>query len=126
MQRGCSSFLRSTFFETKDRSRICELIRPYFPHARTGLDHAFGLDAMARFETHRLAFVADGRFTVVLDWTDFGHGVGEVELMAEDAEKAHADIDEFRREYAWFFDGSKPKGKLTAYFEEFGYPKGEM
>ena len=45
--------------------------------------------------------------------------------MAEDAEKAHRDIEAFLEEYAWFFDTSSPKGKLTAYFERFGYPKRE-
>lgn len=43
--------------------------------------------------------------------------------MAEDAEKAHKDIDAFMKEYAWFFDTTKPKGKLTAYFEKFGLPE---
>ena len=80
---------------------------------------------MAEFVTTRVSFLADDRFTVVLDATDFGHTVGEVELMAEDAEKAHADIDAFLKEYAWFFDTSNPKGKLTAYFDKFGYPKWE-
>lgn len=125
--RSPPSFLRTSFAETKDRRRIRELVRAHFPDAgAAGLDGAFGLDAIARFETHRLAFVADGRFTVVLDVTDFGHGVGEVELMAEDAERAHGDIDAFLREYAWFFVGAEPKGKLTAYFEKFGYPMGEV
>lgn len=119
------SFLRSTFSETKDRSQILELVRTHIPDASLGFHNDFGLDAMAAFETHRLTFRADDKFTVVLDVTDFGHGVGEVELMAEDAGKAHAEIDAFFEEYAWFFDTSKPKGKLTAYFEKFGYPKRE-
>ncbi|KAL9128712.1 MAG: hypothetical protein Q9175_007469, partial [Cornicularia normoerica] len=121
-KRG-GSFLRSTFSETKDRSQILELVRLRLPDLSAGFEDNFGLDAMAEFETHRLSFLADERFTVVLDATDFGHGVGEVELMAEDAEKAHADIDAFVKQYAWFFDTSNPKGKLTAYFDKFGYPK---
>lgn len=61
---------------------------------------------------------------MVLDTTDFGHRVGEVEMMAEDADNAHANIDAFLKEYAWFFDTTtQPKGKLTAYFEKFGYPQ---
>lgn len=90
-----------------------------------GFRDDFGLDAMAGFETHRLTLLADGKFTVVLDFTDFGHVVGEVELMAEDAERAHGDIEAFLKEYAWFFDTEKPKGKLTAYFEKFGYARWE-
>lgn len=31
----------------------------------------------------------------MLDRTDFGHSVGEVELEAADAEEAHGDIDKF-------------------------------
>ena len=88
-----------------------------------GFDNDFGLDAIADFETHRRTFLADGRFTVVLDVTDFGHRVGEVELMAEDAERAHREIGAFLEKYAWFFDTSRPQGKLTAYFEKFGYPE---
>ncbi len=120
------SFLRSTFSETKDRSRILELVRSHFPGRSLCFEDDFlGLDAIAEFETDRLWFRADDKFTVVLDVTDFGHRVGEVEVMAEDAdaEKAHKDIEAFFREYPWFFDTSNPKGKLTAYFENFGYPK---
>ena len=126
MQGG--SFLRSTFSETKDRSRILELVRSHFPDRSLGFEDDFaGLDAIAGFETQRLSLRAHDRFTVVMDVTDFGHRVGEVELMAEDvdAEKAHADIEAFLREYPGFFDTSNPKGKLTAYFENFGYPKEE-
>lgn len=43
--------------------------------------------------------------------------------MAEDTVKAHKDIDTFMEKYSWFFDRGKPKSKLTAYFEKFGYPK---
>lgn len=117
------TILRSTFSETKDRNQIRELVRSQFRDPSLDFHNAFGLDTMAGFRTHRLSFLADGKFTVVLDSTDFGHRVGEVELMAEDAEEAHRDIDAFLKEYAWFFDTSVPKGKLTAYFEKFGLPK---
>ena len=117
------SFLRSTFFETKDRSQIRDLVRSHLPDLKTASEDGFGLDVMAEFETQRLTFVADRKFTVVLDFTNFGHEVGEIELMAEDAGKAHADIEGFVKEYPWFFDVSSPKGKLRAYFDKFGYPK---
>lgn len=119
------TILRSTFSETKDRNQIRELVRSHFPDGSRDFDNQFGLNRMAGFETHRCTFLADGKFTVVLDTTDFGHRVGEVELMAEDAEEAHGEIDGFVRKYAWFFDMEKPKGKLTAYFEKFGIPKWE-
>ena len=98
-------------------------MRSHLPNLKTASEDDFGLDAMAEFETRRLTFLADHKFTIVLDFTNFGHEVGEVELMAEDAGKAHADIDGFVREYAWFFDMTNPKGKLRAYFDKFGYPK---
>ena len=121
------TILRSTFLETNGRNQIRELVRAHFSDpSRRDFHNQFGLDVMAGFKTQRIAFLADGRFTVVLDWTDFGHWVGEVELMAEDAESAHGDIDKFFEEYAWFFDRKEPKGKLTAYFEKFGLPKWEV
>ena len=76
---------------------------------------------MAKEEDH------DRAFNIVLDVTDFGHEVGEVEVMVEEAgaEKAHGDIEGFLKRYPWFFDRGSPKGKLTAYFERFGDPKEE-
>lgn len=52
----------------------------------------------------------------MLDQTDFGHSVGEVELEAEDAEKAHLDIDAFLARYSWFCQPGPVEGKLSAYF----------
>jgi thiamine-triphosphatase len=47
----------------------------------------------------------------MLDATDFGHWIGEVELLACDEQRAHLDIDAFMRRYAWFFtQEKKPKG----------------
>ncbi len=118
-----SSFVRSTYDETQEPSRIWEMIKNYIPKC-AGPNESFGLVETCRFETHRRSFLADGKFMVVLDETDFGHSAGEVELLAEDANKAHADIDVFLARYGWFFDCSKPKGKLTAYFEK--YPRGSV
>lgn len=116
-----SSILRSTFAETSDTSQILKMVRAHLPTCPDS-DRDFGLDEVCAFETCRCSFVAKEKFTVVLDGTDFGHRVGEVELLAEDAEKAHAEIEVFMREYEWFFDVERPKGKLTAYFEKFGFP----
>ena len=66
--------------------------------------------------------MADGKFNVALDKTNFGHAVGEVELMAEDAPRAHKEIEDFMKEYTWFFGNEPPKGKLTAYFEKYRWP----
>lgn len=127
------SFLRSTFVETKDLTQIRELLRCRFPHPddrSNRQDDNFGLNPVAAFGTERVTLVAKENyreFSVVLDSTDFGHEVGEVEVMAEEAgaEKAHGDIERFLKRYPWFFDTRGPKGKLTAYFERFGYPKEE-
>lgn len=121
MKQG-GSFERSTYEETEDPSQILNMVRSIMPLC-PGIGDGFGLERLAHFETSRRSFVANDKFEVVLDSTDFGHQVGEVEVMAEDEKKAHADIDAFMAEYPWFFDTShKPKGKLTAYFERFGYP----
>ena len=133
MQNG--SFLRSTFVETKGPTQIRELLRCHFPDLddrsnRNDIqENNFGFNPIAAFMTERATLVAKekgGReFSVVLDVTDFGHEVGEVEVMAEEAgaEKAHREIERFLKRYPWFFDTRSPKGKLTAYFEVFGYPK---
>jgi hypothetical protein len=54
-----------------------------------------------------------------LDETSFGHSVGEVELMHDNAAEAHREIDAFLDKYSWFFGKDAPKGKLTAFFEKF-------
>ena len=121
-----NSYLRSTFEETEDNSQILEMVRSHYPKCPDARKD-FGLDVLAKFETLRCTFFANDKFTVTMDYTDFDHIAGEVELLVrpEDVDKAHADIDEFLEEYAWFFDASNLKGKLTAYFEKFGYPKEE-
>lgn len=122
LQTG-SSWARSTYQESVDPHQIWEMIGTYIPNCPKA-DYKFGLNELCRFGTSRHSYVTNGRFTVVLDNTDFGHQVGEVEILAEDSNNAHADIDALFREYPWFFDTrTKPKGKLTAYFEHFGYPK---
>ena len=119
-----NSYLRSTFEETEDMSQILGMVRAHFPKC-PGHKENFGLDVVADFETFRHTFLANDYFTIVLDDSNFDHQVGEVELLArpEDVAKAHAEIDDFVKEYTWFFDTTNPKGKLTAYFEKFGYPK---
>ena len=75
--------------------------------------------------TNRTEFVADERFHVALDETDFGHDVGEVEVQAgvdEEDRKVQMEIERFMEKYKWLFGSGegKPKGKMTAYFEKFG------
>lgn len=117
---------RSTFDETTDGERIHELIQPHFPNLKPGA-MGFGLDILAQFATLRRSFLANNKFTVVLDEADFDHSVGEVELMAEDEAEAHEQIDRFMQEHSRFFGmppfgmgDTKPAGKLSAYLQTFG------
>ncbi|KAL8850845.1 MAG: hypothetical protein Q9221_004259 [Calogaya cf. arnoldii] len=113
--RISGDFSRSTFDETTDWEEITAIIRPHLPGFSTK-EKTFGLDLLAAFTTTREQFLVDDKFAVVLDHTDFGHSVGEVELMAEDEEKAHGEIDHFMAQYPWFFMRGKAEGKLEAYF----------
>ncbi|MCJ1227833.1 hypothetical protein MMC12_004492 [Toensbergia leucococca] len=122
-RRVSGSFAKSTFEEVTDRAEIKKEVRWYFPGCPS-IDDNFGLNEICRFSNLRQSWDVDKKFRVILDKTDFGHTVGEVEhLAAKDPEKAHADIDDFMLKYAWFFDRKNPKGKLTAYFENYGMPK---
>ncbi|KAI4144100.1 MAG: hypothetical protein L6R39_004316 [Caloplaca ligustica] len=112
--RVSGDFARSTFDETTDRTRIGDLVRRHVPQFNEQKGN-FGLDVLAKFETRRENFRADNKFAVVLDYTDFGHAVGEVELMAEDEQAAHQEIDSFMARYPWFFQKDKTEGKLAAY-----------
>ena len=113
--RVSGDFNRSTLEETRDIKRICDLVRHHVPHFSEDSEN-LGLEILAKFATSRLEFRADNRFAIMLDHTDFGHSVGEVELMAEDEEMAHRDIDAFLARYSWFFEKGKPEGKLAACF----------
>ncbi|KAI9846088.1 MAG: hypothetical protein M1837_004344 [Sclerophora amabilis] len=136
-KRITGDYTRSTFEEITDGDTIRALIRQYLPQQQQQRSsssasssscleqqqqsHVGGLDVMARFTTSRQLFVADDRFSIMLDRTDFGHSVGEVELEAEDAGSAHREIDAFLRKYSWFCEGGGPvEGKLSAYFRLHG------
>ena len=92
-----------------------------------GPSKLFGLGHFADFSTLRHAWIANTEFNIVLDRTDFGHTVGEVELVAQvpaqdgnEAQMALKTMDyrlvEFLQLYAWAFTTGKPVGKLSAYF----------
>ena len=100
-KKTVSSYLRSTFEETEDKSQILQMVRSRFPKCPWHKKN-FGLDVLAEFEAIRYTFLADDKFTIVLDNTDFDHQVGEVELVVEpeNVDEAHADIDAFLEEYA--------------------------
>ena len=115
----------TTFEESEDVNTILQWVRASLPNAPDS-SRNFGLKECADFTTFRQTLKVEGTFDVVFDETDFGHRVGEVEVMAKDADKAHAKIDAFMRNHGEIFDTrTKPKGKLTAYFEKFGFPEQE-
>lgn len=113
--RVSGDFTRSTFEETTDHNLIRDLVRQHVPQYSEEKAN-LGLDILAKFITIRQAFRADNKFAIMLDHTDFGHSVGEVELMAEDEETAHGEIDTFMARYPWFFEKGNIEGKLAAYF----------
>lgn len=107
-------------------------------HQVTGLqsshDGDFGLTLIAKLQTSRKSWIADGEFKIVLDRMDFGHEVGEVELECkissgqdsplhmdtykqQIAKEMDERIEKFMERYLWAFKRGTPKGKLTAYFE---------
>ena len=122
-QRVSGTYTRSTFQEFSDPEIIHRMIRKYFPDS-PGPEQNFGLNTLCCFRTCRETAIADEKFTVVLDKTNFGHTVGEVEMLSEEAENSHAEITAFMEKYSWFFDRQRPKGKVTAYFEKYGMPLG--
>lgn len=120
------NYTDSRFEETSNTIEIARHVRE-----RTGFaqpDSAcFGLLQTAAITTYRETWKADGKFKIVLDRTDFGHVVGEVELEEEVDIKDRSDVSrimtimdneiaQFMHRYAWAFTAGKPVGKLSAYF----------
>lgn len=126
-------FINSAFREVTDVQEISELLSTLVPGSELNAHHGprgGQVREMARFITDRTGYIVNGKFTVVIDVTDFGHTVGEVELErgtaevsceGEDRTQAIAAMDEeidgFMRRFAWAFPTEKPVGKLSAYFE---------
>lgn len=127
-------FTNSAFEEMTDVDDISEMLGKLVPGAALDSHHGpLGgrVQEVARLVSERDTFLVDGKFTVVLDQTDFGHVVGEVELEREalatgakgegqERAKLIADmdreIDDFMKGHVWAFPPGKPVGKLSAYF----------
>lgn len=122
--------INSQFKEISSTTDIAKLVQQYCPSANVSLPN-FGLQGIAQFKTVREAWRADDRFEIVLDSTDFGHSVGEVELqesvISSDDESLKSsydakgkamdqEIETFMQRYSWAFPVGEPVGKLTAYF----------
>ena len=155
-QSGDKDFKRVTYNEIHDLGQIQALVEKLIPPsggaaaaAAAGPEADFGLLPYCDYTTYRTEFTADGRFNVALDVTDFGHDVGEVEVLApaatttatatatatatgggggggggpeEESRKVLEEIEGFMDKYRWLFRSGQgePKGKMSAYFEKFG------
>lgn len=134
--RQGGDYNNSQFEELSCPDEIGRMIKSYnIEYSRLESDKSFGLKSMARFTTIREAWKADKKFNIVLDRTDFGHAVGEVELeevveeISNDENEAlwaakrqgmttqmDRQIETFMQDYSWAFPVGKPVGKLSAYF----------
>lgn len=128
--RQAGDYNNSQFHESQDVVEIARQVDRIINNRKQSVPFAssaenFGLSVMADFTTHRETWKANDRFKIVLDRTDFGHVVGEVELEESvpadvDTKIYGAEMDEdvvkFMQTYQWAFDTSPAIGKLTAYF----------
>lgn len=134
--RQGGDYTNSQFQELSCPDDIARMIKSYnIQYSPLGSDKSFGLKSMARFTTIREEWKADKKFKIVLDKTDYGHAVGEVELELEletnnndENERRWAaerqgmtrqmdrQIETFMQDYSWAFPDGKPVGKLSAYF----------
>ncbi|KAF2116804.1 CYTH-like domain-containing protein [Lophiotrema nucula] len=134
--RSGGDFLNSQFTEYNKREEIEEILRSVSASIGQSLRlHPFDLSVVANFVTKRESWDLDG-FRVVVDETDFGHNVGEVELcqvfdvntihalsvsgqgLATAGRKMDHKINTFMNKYRWAFptsEGGQVMGKLSAY-----------
>lgn len=158
----------SIFEEIRDESRIWSIVQEHLPFAGsvsdvggTPYENPFqfwdndvssfmshfmvpGLDPTAQFKTKRRTWIAQEHdevehYKIMIDETDFGHRVGEVEITTtagpsdqtltgtptdRDAtlRETQERLDGFMNRYAWAFParGEQVVGKLGAYFEQKG------
>ncbi|OQV08696.1 CYTH domain-containing protein [Cladophialophora immunda] len=125
IRRG-GTYINSQSEEVSDLDTISAHIK-----SLTGRDYGssqlFGLSHFASFSTFRRVWIADSDFKIVLDQTDFGHTVGEVELEAQvdvqdgdEVQMVTSAMDKriaaFLQHYVWAFSSETPVGKLSAYF----------
>lgn len=122
--------LNSRLQEISDHETIAQKIQS-LTGQRTPQASNFGLSPLASFRTTRHSWLADDEFTLVLDRTDFGHTVGEVELEVnttvqdnDEAEKIMTEMDmrivNFIERHQDVFSEDAPVGKLTAYLAQAG------
>lgn len=135
-------YIQSQFREIDTPGKIAALLKEHlFSSNVVGQTDAsvpselqpFGLTTFASFATTRQTWTAsvDDKtdVSIVIDTTDFGHRVGEVELQApfvdqdgpttqsETIQSMQATLDAFMAEHKMAFPSAECKGKLSAYFD---------
>lgn len=137
-------FINSSFQEISSTQEIDQALKKYLSHelmsiteitsCSTGgggnIQGIFGLAPFAKITTTRQAWTAksdsEDTLQLVVDTTDFGHHVGEVELAWDGVGTATKDesrlkmdqiLSVFMNHHKWAFPGGECWGKLTAYFE---------
>lgn len=129
--RQGGDYTNSQFGELSEPQEIAQMIRKCNLEAGSP-SKDFGLQKSAQYTTTRETWKADDKFEIVLDTTDFGHSVGEVELQQVTetsgdgelplaarqamAKEMDCQIEAFMRQYSWAFPSGKPVGKLSAYY----------
>lgn len=122
--RRVGNFVDSAFEEVEGEAKVSQVAQE--AGMLLGLDH---LTCTATFRTTRLELLANSRFCIAIDVTDFGHRIGEVELTKEismtegglGTDGSIASLQDelkcFMAKYRWAFpdDGKKPIGKLSAF-----------
>ncbi|CAG8527210.1 2501_t:CDS:1 [Acaulospora morrowiae] len=87
------------------------------------LNQNFSLTPFCTIKTTRQHYLLDGEFTLDLDTADFGHHVGEIELVVHlknEIKNAEMKIARLLKKHDWFFDTSGTvMGKLSAYIGRF-------
>ncbi|PGG99609.1 hypothetical protein AJ79_08469 [Helicocarpus griseus UAMH5409] len=140
--RTGGDFTNSAFREVDGIDAVKEVIERSLG-LNGGNDYRHDIEDMltpcADFVTERDSWMLDGKFKVDVDMTDFGHSVGEVELTSilpsnvcgsiergkasesKMKEKMDQEIEGFMKRYPDAFPAGRAVGKLTAYFEKFGW-----
>jgi thiamine-triphosphatase len=132
IRRG-GDYINSQFEEVSGWEACRDVVANVFQSSSEDAKDTFGLGPIARIRTERHEWEMNNKFQVVVDTTDFGHSVGEVELSRNietvmDGEdgfvvrdgtmaRLNEEIEEFMKTYAWAFPEGKVIGKLSAYFE---------
>jgi len=127
VRRG-GDFIKSAFRELHGLEEVRGLVQQHGLELNASEENP-GLDVWARFVTKRQQWKVNEQFLVVLDEADFGHVVGEVEMVQDSVEEEHVgseesiirrldeQIEEFMHLHTWAFPSGEVQGKLTAYFE---------